>query len=145
MSARSKFLASLVVTAAVACSSAAALQATQPAQPTQPPTPAAAPVVAPLTLSPFQGQIGAPGGFGGSSKDPQANKLAKQFVKAEKEDQKKDFRKQLSDLLAKQFDQHVAQQQKELEKLEKQIADLKTVLKKHRTTRRPLSTAGSNN
>jgi hypothetical protein len=38
-------------------------------------------------------------------------------------------------LLAKQFDQHVQQQQKELENLEKQIASLRTVLRKRQDSK----------
>jgi hypothetical protein len=56
--------------------------------------------------------------------------LAQQYVKADKEDQKKEIRKKLSDLLSQQFDQHSQQQQKELEDLEKQIANLRSVLKR---------------
>src|SRR5207253_11427597 len=43
---------------------------------------------------------------------------------------KKDLRKKLADVLAQEFDQHLKQQQKELEALEKQIADLRALLKK---------------
>jgi hypothetical protein len=56
--------------------------------------------------------------------------LARDYVKAEKEDAKKDLRKKLADSLGKQFDQHLQHQQKELDDLEKQIASLKDVLKK---------------
>lgn len=72
-------------------------------------------------------------GFGypvDGGKDPQTNQLAKQFVKTDKEDEKKEIRKKLTDVLNNQFDLHVQQQQKELEELEKQIANLRTVLKK---------------
>jgi hypothetical protein len=60
----------------------------------------------------------------------QAQDLARQYVKAEKEEQKKEIRKKLTDLLAQQFDQRNEQQQKELENLEKQIVELKALLKK---------------
>jgi hypothetical protein len=56
--------------------------------------------------------------------------LAKQYVKAEKDDDKKEIRKKLADVLAKQFDAQVNQQQKELADLEAQIASLKALLKK---------------
>jgi len=66
-----------------------------------------------------------------TSKDQaQAVTLAKQYAKAEKDDEKKEIRKKLSEVLAKQFDQHVQQQQKELEDLEKQIASLRNTVKK---------------
>lgn len=55
--------------------------------------------------------------------------LAKQYAKAEKDDEKKDIRKKLTDVLNEQFDLQMKQQQKELEDLEKQVADLKTMLK----------------
>jgi hypothetical protein len=56
--------------------------------------------------------------------------LAKQYAKAEKEEEKKDIRKKLTDVLNEQFDLQMKQQQKELEDLEKQVANLKTMLKK---------------
>src|SRR5262245_16912819 len=48
--------------------------------------------------------------------------LAQKYVKTEKDDEKKEIRKQLADLLGQQFDQHTKQQQEELEDIEKQIA-----------------------
>jgi hypothetical protein len=57
-------------------------------------------------------------------------KLAKQYAKAEKEEEKKDIRKKLTDVLSEQFDLQMKQQQKELEDLEKQVANLKAMLKK---------------
>jgi flagellar motility protein MotE (MotC chaperone) len=59
-----------------------------------------------------------------------ATKLAKDYAKSEKDDEKKELRKKLQDLLAKQFDQHMEQQQKELKALENQIENLKTLMKK---------------
>jgi hypothetical protein len=60
----------------------------------------------------------------------QSSQLAHKYVKAEKEEEKKEIRKQLTDVLAKQFDAQVERQQKELADLEKQIAGLKALLKK---------------
>jgi hypothetical protein len=60
----------------------------------------------------------------------QIQELARKYVKADKEEDKKDLRKKLTDLLARQFDERNQQQQKELENLERQIAELKAVLKK---------------
>jgi hypothetical protein len=57
-------------------------------------------------------------------------KLAKQYAKAEKEEEKKDIKKKLTDVLNEQFDLQMKQQQKELEDLEKQVANLKAMLKK---------------
>jgi DNA-binding transcriptional regulator YbjK len=56
--------------------------------------------------------------------------LARQYVAAEKQEEKKQLRQRLSDTLSQQFDLHVKEQQKELEDLEKQIATLRSVLKK---------------
>jgi hypothetical protein len=56
--------------------------------------------------------------------------LARDYVKAEKEDAKKEIRKKLAESLAKQFDQHIQQQQKELDELEKQITSLRDIVKK---------------
>jgi methionine-rich copper-binding protein CopC len=56
--------------------------------------------------------------------------LAHQYVAAEKPEDKKDLRKKLSDELSKEFDAHIKRQQKELEDLEKQIANLRKVLAK---------------
>lgn len=56
--------------------------------------------------------------------------LAQQYVKAEKDDEKKELRKKLTDVLGQQFNAQVQRQQKDLEDLEKQIASLRAVLKK---------------
>lgn len=63
----------------------------------------------------------------GGAQDAQ---LAREYVKSEKEEEKRDLRKKLADLVGKQFDQHSQQQQKELEDLEKEVARLKTLLRK---------------
>jgi flagellar motility protein MotE (MotC chaperone) len=60
----------------------------------------------------------------------ESRKLAQLYVKAEKEEDKKNIRKKLADVLAKQFDAQVERQQKDLADLEKQIASLKALLKK---------------
>jgi hypothetical protein len=57
-------------------------------------------------------------------------KLAHDYVQATKDDDKKEIRKKLTETLNKQFDAHLAQQQKELEDLEKKITSLRAVLKK---------------
>jgi hypothetical protein len=62
----------------------------------------------------------------------QAHDLAQQYVKSEKEDDKKDIRKKLTEVLDKQFDLHLQEQQKELDELEKQVAKLKAVLRKRK-------------
>jgi flagellar motility protein MotE (MotC chaperone) len=120
MNSRRNMVVAFVLLAALACTAAIAQTPTQPA-PAAAPTPPAAPST--YMLQQF-------GGFGSSKDQAQATKLAKQYAKAEKEDEKKEIRKKLSDVLATQFDQHVKQQQKELEDLEKQIASVRTTLKK---------------
>jgi exonuclease VII large subunit len=62
-------------------------------------------------------------------------RLAKQYAKSEKEEEKKEIRKKLGEVLGQQFDLHLQEQQKELDELEKQIADLKTLLKKRKDSR----------
>ena len=60
----------------------------------------------------------------------QSSQLIHDYVKAEKEEEKKEIRKKLAEALGKQFDAHMDQQQKELADLEKQIANLRALLKK---------------
>jgi hypothetical protein len=60
----------------------------------------------------------------------QSHQLAQQYAKAEKEADKSDIRKKLNEALNEEFDQHIKQQQKALEALEKQVANLKAVLRK---------------
>jgi hypothetical protein len=71
-----------------------------------------------------------PTGADGAREQVQAAQLAKQLIKAEKADEKEKLRKEMTELLGKQFDAHLQQQQKGLEALEKQIADLKAIVKK---------------
>jgi hypothetical protein len=61
--------------------------------------------------------------------------LARQYAKAIKEEDKKDIRKKLSDTLSKEFEQLAQQQQNELDVLEKQVANLKTILKKRKDSK----------
>jgi hypothetical protein len=65
----------------------------------------------------------------------QVTRLAQQYAKATKEDEKRDVKKKLNDLLGQQFDQLAVQQKKQLTDLEKQVADLKTVLEKRHDNR----------
>jgi predicted RNase H-like nuclease (RuvC/YqgF family) len=60
----------------------------------------------------------------------QARELALKYAKSDKEEEKKDLRRKLADALSQQFDLHMQQQQKELEELEKQIADLRSLIRK---------------
>jgi chromosome segregation ATPase len=65
-----------------------------------------------------------------STQYAESAQLAQQYVKADKEDQKKEIRKKLADALSQQFDVHIKKQQKELEDVEKQVGKLREVLKK---------------
>jgi hypothetical protein len=115
-----------ILAAAMACTTALAQQAAPPAELT-PPRVYYAPGVG--------GAV-----YGGAAFDPrhpqqhqlqaESAQLAQQYAKAEKEDEKKDLRKKLAEALEKQFDLHSQQQQKELDDLEKQIANLRAVWKK---------------
>jgi uncharacterized protein HemX len=60
----------------------------------------------------------------------QSAELMDQYRKAQKDEDKKEIRKKLADELGKQFDAHMEQQQKELAALEKQINELKNIMKK---------------
>jgi len=71
---------------------------------------------------------GGPGFFVPGSQD-QSSQLVDDYVKAKEED-KKEIRKKLADVLGKQFDAHMKQQDDELTALEKQINDLKELMKK---------------
>ena len=71
---------------------------------------------------------GGPGFFVPGSQD-QSSQLVDDYVKAKEED-RKEIRKKLADALGKQFDAHMEQQQKELAALEKQINELKNIMKK---------------
>ena len=62
----------------------------------------------------------------------QSHELAQQYVKSVKDDDKKEIRKKLTEVLDKQFDLHLQEQQKELDELEKQVAKLKAVLRKRK-------------
>jgi hypothetical protein len=65
----------------------------------------------------------------GQTQSKAAN-FAQEFIKAEKPEQKQEIRKKLADVVSEQFDVRMQQQRKELEDLEKQIANLRAVLKK---------------
>jgi len=62
----------------------------------------------------------------------QSQELAHQYAKSEKEDEKKETRKKLTEVLDRQFDLHLKEQQNELDELEKQVAKLKAVLRKRK-------------
>jgi hypothetical protein len=94
------------------------------------PTPTPGPALAPTPPAP----PGAPGWDGFyyqfASTQSKASKLAEKYVKEEKSEVKQEIRKQLTDVLNQHFDNRMEEQKKELDKLEKEIADLRAVLKK---------------
>ena len=90
-----------------------------------------------VSAPPQQPAQNQPSPFGAYSAVPYANvaspqpaQLAKQYVDSKKEDEKRSIRKNLTDVLTQHFDQQVQAQQKELDDLEKQIATVRSVLKK---------------
>jgi hypothetical protein len=68
--------------------------------------------------------------WGTSQGHSESANLAQQYIKSEKNDEKKEIRTKLNGVLGQQFDQHIGQQQKELEQLEQQLASLKAVIRK---------------
>lgn len=108
-------LLSLVVAAALSCIVSA-----------QSPTPVPA-----YPATPLYGQLAPSGVYSSSSSQAsEASQIAQRYVKANKEEDKRNHRKRLDDVLSEQFDRHMAQQKKELEDLEKQIEQLKATLRK---------------
>jgi hypothetical protein len=132
MTLRSTVLAVSVLAAGIACSWTFAQE--QPKQPGA--APAASSSLPPrgqysdLQLNAFLPMQG-----GSQKEQAQVIKLVKEFTKATKEEDKKKIRTEITDLLAKQFDQHMKQQQKELEDLEKQIASVKETMKKRQDSK----------
>jgi hypothetical protein len=62
----------------------------------------------------------------------QSMQLAQQMAKAENDDDKRELRKKLTQVLEQLFDAHLKEQQKDLDDLEKQVARLKKLLSKRR-------------
>jgi hypothetical protein len=73
-----------------------------------------------------------------SAHQSESAQLAQQYVKATKEEEKREIRKKLADVLGQQFDAHIQQQQKELEDLEKQLASLRAIVKKRLDAKTPI-------
>jgi hypothetical protein len=77
----------------------------------------------------------APGGPSFFAPQDQTAQLVDQYRKAEKEEDKKEIKKKLTDVLGQEFDAHMKHQQEELANLEKQINDLKALMKKRQDAR----------
>jgi archaellum component FlaC len=68
--------------------------------------------------------------FQQSQMHTRATDLAQAYIKANKESEKKESRQKLTDALNQLFDERMQQQQEDLAELEKQVADLRTIVKK---------------
>ncbi len=124
----------IVAVAAIGTAALDAQQAPPPAPPAPPAIPAPPAVVTGVgtgfSVDAFQEMDGEGGHrFFAIQMHDNAARLAKQLAAAKEED-KKEIREKLTDVVNKEFDAHIRQQQQELEKLEKQIADLRALLKK---------------
>jgi flagellar motility protein MotE (MotC chaperone) len=86
-------------------------------------------------IEPLTGSLAGAGQPKHQQLQAESARLAKQYAKSEKEEEKKEIRKKLGEVLGQQFDLHLQEQQKELDELEKQIANLKTLLKKRKDSR----------
>lgn len=127
--------------AGIGCISAAAwAQSGQATRPAVAPIAVVAPESTPAPLNTYwapavAAQEAAAAAFGGRAGysyagQVRSSQLALKFVKAEKASEKDEAKKQLVEELAKEFDEHLKQQQKEIEDLDKQLATLKATLKK---------------
>jgi hypothetical protein len=94
----------------------------------QSPTPA-------VGLAGYGPEPGTMPGWAGHNNQNASAQLAQQYAKASKEDEKKELRQKLADSLHKEFDQLAQKQQADLDELEKQVASLKTVLKKRKESK----------
>ena len=65
----------------------------------------------------------------------QTGKLTQQYLKAQKAEEKQEIRTKLKDVVNRLFDVRMEQQKKELESLEKELADLRALLKKRQDAR----------
>jgi hypothetical protein len=106
-------------------------------------TPLAPPGQAPIGSGTPENHVGQNASFYGvwgmapamASNRTQSVQLARQFAKATKEDEKKEIRKKLADVLDNEFEQLAQQQQTEIDDLEKQVANLKAILKKRKDSK----------
>jgi hypothetical protein len=73
-----------------------------------------------------------------SNSSHETSQIAQKYVKAKGEEEKEKLRKQLQELVNKQFDMQMGRQQKELEVLEKQLAQLRSVLKKRQESKKDI-------
>jgi hypothetical protein len=101
-----------------------------PVAPVAPPAPRAVPVPNPQPFAQFFGNDGHAWHLQQMKSQSQAAELVQQLVKTNNDDEKGKIREKLTEVLNQVFDEHIQQQQKELEELEKQIANLRTLMKK---------------
>src|SRR5262245_23197668 len=109
-----RMLRILPLTGILAVLAASAVFAQQPyVPPSAPPTPAGA---TSITYPRPPGEI--------------VQQLVQKYVKTDSKEEKKGIRDQLAEVLGHQFDDHIQQERKELEDLEKQLASLRALLRK---------------
>jgi hypothetical protein len=122
-----------VLTLILALMVAGGLTLMAPAQPTPQPAPTPAP---PTALPPAATGWGYSYGVGGNSYfnhfqfQSQAAELVRKLANAKDEDEKSRLKEKLTEVLNQSFDEHMKQQQKELDQLEEQIRSLRALMKK---------------
>lgn len=62
----------------------------------------------------------------------EAAQLAQKYIKAETEEDRRELRRKLQDVLAREFDDHAKRQEQELEALRKEIDRLESLMRKRR-------------
>jgi hypothetical protein len=102
------------------------------AQPTPPAAPALPTPPPGVRATPWSYAFGHGGAsyFTYSQFQSQAAELARKLANAKDEDEKSRIREKLTEVLNQSFDEHMKQQQKELDQLEEQIRSLRTLMKK---------------
>ena len=102
------------------------------AQPTPPAAPALPTPPPGVRATPWSYAFGHGGAsyFTYSQFQSQAAELARKLANAKDEDEKSRIREKLTEVLNQSFDEHMKQQQKELDQLEEQIRSLRALMKK---------------
>jgi hypothetical protein len=98
-----------------------------------PPPPPAGPVIVQPAVPPMAWSYSAGSGnawYQHFHTQSEAAELARKLAKAENEDEKAQLRTKLTAMLDQVFDEHMKQQQKELDDLETQIRNLRALMKK---------------
>jgi hypothetical protein len=118
-----------VLTLILALIVAGGLTLMAPAQPTPQPAPAPPTALAPAANGwGYSYSVG--GNFPHFQFQSQAAELVRKLANAKDEDEKSRIREKLTEVLNQSFDEHMKQQQKELDQLEEQIRSLRALMKK---------------